>query len=132
MRIAHVQMYMQYIHHLRLVLTWVSITTKPAIYFGKVRGSGWRNNNLSLFGYFVVGGSPTLFGLGRGPITPPDPAMVRTGRKDLNSNKTKNKSWGNEGRTRFPRAYLEVYHIPQLFPKMLIAAPLSCGTFLGK
>ena len=43
-----------------------------------------------LFGYFVLGGSPTLFGLGRGPITPPDPAMVRAVRKDLNSNKTKN------------------------------------------
>ena len=31
---------------------------------------------------------PTYFGLGRGPITPPGPAMVRTDRKDLNSNKT--------------------------------------------
>ena len=36
-----------------------------------------------------TGGSPTCFGLGRGPITPPGPAMVRTDRKDLNSNKTK-------------------------------------------
>ena len=44
---------------------------------------------ISLFGYFVLGGSPTSFGLGRGPITPPNPAMVRTDRKDLNSNKTK-------------------------------------------
>ena len=43
------------------------------------------------FGYFVPGGSPTFFGLGRGPITPPDPAMVRTDRKDLDSNKTKQK-----------------------------------------
>ena len=42
-----------------------------------------------LIGYFVTGGSPTLFDLGRGPITPPDPAMVRADRKDLNSNKTK-------------------------------------------
>ena len=45
-----------------------------------------------LFGYFVFGGSPTLFGLGRGPTTPPDPAMVRMDRKDLNSNKTKKKN----------------------------------------
>ena len=30
------------------------------------------------------------FDLGRGPITPPGPAMVRTDRNDLNSNKTKN------------------------------------------
>ena len=45
---------------------------------------------LGLFGYFVLGGSSTLFGLGRGPITPPDPATVRTDRKDLNSNKTNN------------------------------------------
>ena len=29
------------------------------------------------------------FGLGRGPITSPGPAMVRTDRKDLNSNRTK-------------------------------------------
>ena len=29
------------------------------------------------------------FGLGRGPITPPGPAMVRTDLEDLNSNKTK-------------------------------------------
>ena len=35
------------------------------------------------------GGSPTYFGLGMGPITHPGPAMVRTDRKDLNSNKTK-------------------------------------------
>ena len=34
-------------------------------------------------------GSPTLFGLGRGPVTPPDPAMIRMDRKDLNSNRTK-------------------------------------------
>ena len=44
--------------------------------------------DLGLFGYFVLGGSPTLFGLERGPITPPDPAMFRKDRKDLNSNKT--------------------------------------------
>ena len=36
---------------------------------------------------FSTGGSPTCFGLVRGPITPPDPAMVRTDWKDLNSNK---------------------------------------------
>ena len=30
------------------------------------------------------------FGLGRGPITPPSPAMVQTDPKDLNSNKTTN------------------------------------------
>ena len=40
-----------------------------------------------LFGYFFTGGSPTCFGLGRGPITPPGPAVVRMDRKDLNSNK---------------------------------------------
>ena len=39
---------------------------------------------LGLFGYFS-GGSATYFGLGRGPVTPP--AMVRTDRKDLKSNK---------------------------------------------
>ena len=44
---------------------------------------------LGLLGYFVPGGSPTCFGLGRGPIAPPGSAMVRTDRKDLNSNKTK-------------------------------------------
>ena len=42
---------------------------------------------LGLFGFFFTGGSPTNFGLGRGPITPPDPAIVRTDRKDLDSNK---------------------------------------------
>ena len=31
---------------------------------------------------------PPYFGLGRGPITPPNPAMVRMDRKDLNLNKT--------------------------------------------
>ena len=41
------------------------------------------------FGYFFSGVSPPLFGLERGPITPPGPAMVLTDRKDLNSNKTK-------------------------------------------
>ena len=30
---------------------------------------------------------PPSFGLGRGPITPPGPTMVRMDRKDLNSNK---------------------------------------------
>ena len=35
------------------------------------------------------GSPPIYFGLGKGPITPPDPAMVRTDRKDLHSNKTK-------------------------------------------
>ena len=34
-------------------------------------------------------GCPPYFGLGRGPITPPGPAMLRANRKDLNSNKTK-------------------------------------------
>ena len=38
--------------------------------------------NLGLFDYFVPGG--TYFDLGRSPITPPGPAMVRTGRRDLN------------------------------------------------
>ena len=34
------------------------------------------------------------FGLGRGPITPPGPAMALTGRKDLNSTKPKpNQPW---------------------------------------
>ena len=43
------------------------------------------------FWLVFTGGSPTLFGLGRGPITPLGPAMVRMDRKDLNSNKqTKN------------------------------------------
>ena len=32
---------------------------------------------------------PPYFGLERGPLTSPGPAMVRTDRKDLNSNKTK-------------------------------------------
>ena len=44
---------------------------------------------LSLFGCFFAGGSPTYSGLGKGPINPPGPEMVRTDRKDLNSNKTK-------------------------------------------
>ena len=44
-------------------------------------------NILGLFGYFVTGGSPTYFCLGRGPITPPDRVMIPTDRKDLNSNK---------------------------------------------
>ena len=51
---------------------------------------------LGLFGYFVIGdGSPILFGLGRGPITPPGPAMVWLDRKDLNSSKTKNQNQNN-------------------------------------
>ena len=41
------------------------------------------------FWLVFTGGSPTLFGLGRGPITPLGPAMVRMDRKDLNSNKQK-------------------------------------------
>ena len=44
-------------------------------------------SNLGLFGYFFSGDSSTLFSLGRGPITPPGPAMVRTDLKDLNLNK---------------------------------------------
>ena len=51
-----------------------------------------------LFGYFFTGVLSTYFGLGRGPVIPPDPAMVRTDRKDLNSNKTENKK-ANEKRT---------------------------------
>ena len=47
--------------------------------------------NLGLFDFFVPGGSPTCFGLGRVPITPPGPAMIRMGRSDQNSNKTKQK-----------------------------------------
>ena len=52
--------------------------------------------NFGLFGYFVPGGSPTCFDLGRGPITLPGPAMVRMGRRDLNSDKTKQNriNWG--------------------------------------
>ena len=34
---------------------------------------------------------PPSFGLGRGPTTPPDPAMVRTSRKDLNSKRKEKK-----------------------------------------
>ena len=49
------------------------------------------SNHLGLFGYYVLGGSPSLFGLGRGPITPLGPTMVRTDRKDLNSNKPNKK-----------------------------------------
>ena len=54
-----------------------------------IKKSGTQDieDKFGLFGYFVPGGSPTLFGLGRGPITPPDPAMVQTDRKDLNSKK---------------------------------------------
>ena len=51
-----------------------------------MQGIGESGEILGLFGYFFAGGTPTYFGLGRGPITPPGPAMVR---KDLNSNKTK-------------------------------------------
>ena len=43
----------------------------------------------------MIGGSPTLFSLGRGTTTLPDPAMVRRGRADLNSNKTKIKLSGS-------------------------------------
>ena len=50
---------------------------------------------LTLYSAFLASFLPVVrppsFGLGRGPITPPGPAMVRTDRKDLNSNKTKNK-----------------------------------------
>ena len=48
-----------------------------------------------LYSAFLASFSPVVrppwFGLGRGPTTPPDPAMVRTDQKDLNSNKTKTK-----------------------------------------
>ena len=47
-----------------------------------------------------VGRVRELFGLGRGPNTPPDLAIVRTGRKDLNSNKT-NKQTSNGTASRF-------------------------------
>ena len=43
---------------------------------------------LGLFGYFAPGGSPTYFGLGRGAITPPGPAMVRTGKGSKLKKKT--------------------------------------------
>ena len=47
---------------------------------------------LDLFGYFFFGWFDRLcFGLGRGPITSPGPAIVLMDRKDLNSNKTKQK-----------------------------------------
>ena len=53
-----------------------------------------HKNILGFFGYFVLGAPPTGFGIWRGPVTPPGPAVVRMDRKDLNSNKTKtNKLW---------------------------------------
>ena len=68
----------------------------------------WQKHNISAFCYFVPGGSPTCFGLGRGPITPPGPAMVRMGRRDLNSNKTKqtNKNISLDGKDNTTKATL--------------------------
>ena len=48
------------------------------------------------FWLLFPGGSPTCFGHGRGPITPPGTAMVRTYGRDLNSNKT-SKHWSANG-----------------------------------
>ena len=45
-----------------------------------------------LFGYFFSGGSPTFIWPWEGPTTPPGSEMLRTGRKDLNSNKTHKKT----------------------------------------
>ena len=42
-------------------------------------------NTPGLLAVFFSVVRPPLFGLWRGPITPPDPAMVRMDRKDLNS-----------------------------------------------
>ena len=50
------------------------------------------SNTLGLLAAFFSVVRPPLFGLGRGPITPPGPAMVLMDQKDLNSkNKQTNK-----------------------------------------
>ena len=51
----------------------------------------WSSNAFWPFGCFFLVVRPPLFGIGRGPITPPGPAMVVIDRKDLNS-KTKKKT----------------------------------------
>ena len=35
------------------------------------------------------------------------------------------------GKDEISKSVFGFYHIPQLFPKKLFAAPRSCGTFLG-
>ena len=54
-----------------------------------------------VYSAFLASFSPVVrtpsFGLGRGPTTPPGPEMVRTCRKDLNSNKTNKTNIGIEG-----------------------------------
>ena len=53
----------------------------------------WFGRDLGLLATFYPVVHPLYFGLGRGPITSPGPAMVPMDRKDLNSNKIKNKVW---------------------------------------
>ena len=53
--------------------------------YGRVRWRDQGDKNIGLFDYFFSGWFAHLcFGLGRGLITPPDPAMALTDRKDLN------------------------------------------------
>ena len=68
-----------------------------------------RYDYLMLFSAFLVYFSRAvrtpIFGLGRGPITPAGPAMVRTDRKDPNSSKTKQTKFNATCSFLFPDAF---------------------------
>ena len=66
--------------------------TYPRVILHALRNPGYI---FGLFGYFFSGWFAHLcFGRGRSPITHPDPEMVLTNRKDLNSNKIKQSNPG--------------------------------------
>ena len=67
------------INPLHVVHTWQQRSKLAELISWKLR---YLRYILGLFGYFFPGGSPTCFGLGKGPITPTGPPMVRTDRKD--------------------------------------------------
>ena len=61
---------------------------------------------LGLFGYFFTGGPPLFWPWGRGPINPPDPAIVLMDRNDQNSNKTNNSNRSHDKNVYWAYAFM--------------------------
>ena len=80
----------------------------------------YSDNEYSAFlaSFFSPVVRPPYFGLGKGPITPPGPAIVRMDRKYLNSKKTKKKT-GAAGRTTTARQH-DLTETELLFPPALL------------